>query len=176
MSKHKCVRDCYYLERLWTIGEVLEDTPGYEDAPANKHFAPIDGYREAMKDAAGAARTAGDDTRTTKQMRKDLESYGVEVSPRASRKTIFAKLRHYEQLDNQDAGQSKPKYAKGTPPAKEDLDLPQKAVSELSPDELENVTKKQMTAMIHRDRGIKINHATIKKEDMFTKDLELAAE
>jgi len=46
MSKYKCVKGCYYRDRLWDIGEVINS----ETAP-NKHFKVINEKKELDREA-----------------------------------------------------------------------------------------------------------------------------
>lgn len=39
MSKYKCIKKCYYLDRLWSVGEVIDSDK--EDEVIKKRFAPI---------------------------------------------------------------------------------------------------------------------------------------
>lgn len=162
--KHKCIRTCYYLHRLWNPGEVLQNTPGFEDAPPNKHFVGIDEYGRALEEVPTERKTAGDDPRSTLQLIEDLEKAGGIFEEGDSRKQVFAKLLKIEVAEQ--AGKKKP-----------DKDIPEnlspKAVSELTPDELEKTLKSDLVAMIMRDRGLSVN-PIMSKAALFEKDALLA--
>lgn len=147
MLKHKCIRDCYYNERYWSIGEVIEDTPGFEDMPPNKHFLPL-GAPNPMNDKPIVV--SGDDPRSTKQIREDLESkYGIKKAKNTPRKKLFAAWREAEQnageqprstggykapADDPEDGIIPANMAAGAP-------VNTKRVAEMSPDEIDQITK-----------------------------------
>jgi len=179
--KHVCIRRCYYLSRMWQEGEILEDRPGYDDAPPGKHFAPI-GSDEAL-DPMETIKFHGDDPRSTAQLIDALGRYGEKVSDGTPRKEIFRRLLiHEEALDERTPeGDMGGTTWKGPEEGSQvhiggaaDPDLPQKAVSSLNPDELEETTQKQLLAMILRDRDYKAPYNKTKRY-YFELDQKLAA-
>ncbi len=169
-DRHKCIRDCYYLQRLWKIGEIIEETPGFEDAPPGKHFALL-GSREAADAGKILNKTPGDDPRSTRQLMDALAEHGVTVDSSMSRKAVFNQLVALDQAKEQDAATATVHHEGGAA----DPELPRKPVSELSPDELETTTARQMIAMILRDRGHKASVGNSKVQ-YFDLDQKLAQE
>lgn len=100
--KHVCVRACYYLERLWSPGEVFEDIAPAADVP-NRHFVPVDGSGSVTVEDEREVLRHGDDPRSTAQMIAALKGYGVEVEKSTPRKEVFARLIHLEQASGKDA-------------------------------------------------------------------------
>lgn len=84
-DKYICIRKCHYLDRLWEPGEQF--VPPFDGAAPNRHFQingkPVGDER--------IVQGPGDDPRSTAQMKKDLETMGVDADG-MSRKDIWRKL------------------------------------------------------------------------------------
>lgn len=128
MKKYICVRDCYYLETLWKVGNQLP-----EGEKPNKHFVAL-GEGEAIPEDP-VALTPGDDKRSTKQIIKDLGNHGRNGM---SRKEAF----HLWMELVKDGEIEAPKTAKKS--KKEKGGTPVKPISELTPDELDKMGSKQI--------------------------------
>lgn len=165
MQKHKCIRDCYYNERYWSAGEVIEDTPGFEDMPPNKHFLPL-GAPTPVDDRPIVV--AGDDPRSTKQIREDLERvHGIKKPKNTSRKKLFAAWREAEQ-DGKESPKAKPGGYKAPAEEPEEAVVPGnlKQIVTMSPDEIDAITKADIAARLG------VNPISFNKTELIEKAIE----
>jgi len=169
MIKHVCIRDCYYNARYWSIGEVIEDTAGFEDMPPNKHFAELGGRLPA--DAMPII-IAGDDPRSTNKIRAELKAkHDIKMPKDASRKVLFAAWVEAEKGAGNDAGTKEPAKTEGTrdinkPVAPSDFGKITKLVGDMSPDEIDDITKRELA------QRLDVSFTSYKKAELIEKAID----
>lgn len=120
-ERYVCIRRCYHYRaavvegkknsyRSYQPGDYLES-----GAPPNRHFV-LEG--ETPEEEAPIVTTSGDDTRSTKQVIKDLKKiYGIDIDPTSTRKVAFkkwtemetrAKIKAEEEEAAKDKGEKEP--------------------------------------------------------------------
>ncbi len=139
--QHVCIRECYYLERHWTVGEVFESTPWTEGCKPGKHFIR---KGSSMPASGQPIVIAGDDPRSTAVLREELESkHGIKLPKKTSRKVIFAEWR-----DAEGSTGSQPAAPKEKTQSMDNVAAPGSQglvkINDMNPDEIDDITKKEI--------------------------------
>jgi hypothetical protein len=125
----------------------------------NKHFSEAG----AVAEVSGAI-VAGDDPRSTNEIRADLEKLGIKVKKSASRKELFARW-------CEETKKTSPVVKKEEP---EGDPLEGKKFSELGPEDIENIKVAEIVAAVKHRFSIDMKFGGKKKTDLikFAIDLE----
>jgi hypothetical protein len=161
-QRYVAVRDCYYgppgLRKLFRAGEYLID--GWEPG---KHFVP-EGEEPEIEERP--IQGPGDDPRSTREMLKELEKRGIDMKgePRGA---VFRKLIEIER----DEGLTTTEAA----PAVEGDPLAGVKFYELSEDDIETFTAKEIIASMTHRFNVDMSFGGKSKKQLVQLGLELEA-
>lgn len=167
VKRHTCDRNCIFSGKYWYSGEIYEQLDGMPDPP--KHFSC--GIEEDPPDPVESGSFLEiqlKEMTATNIAKKIMLEYGVKLDTVQTREQLITQAMA---VITDPQTPRHPDSSRGEPVA---ADLPAKCVSELSPDEIETTTRKQMVAMIKRDRGIDRKPAGSSKAGLFELDAKLA--
>jgi hypothetical protein len=160
--RYVAVRDCYYgppgLRKLFRAGEYLID--GWEPG---KHFVA---EGEEPEEVEPAIQGPGDDPRSTRQMLKELEDKGIDMKGEA-RGAIFRKLIELEREEGIT-------HTELAPPVEGDP-LAGVKFYELSEDDVDRFTAKEITASITHRFNVDMSLRGKSKKQLVQLGLELEA-
>ncbi|RLB89355.1 MAG: hypothetical protein DRH26_11750 [Deltaproteobacteria bacterium] len=115
--EYVAIRNCYYSDGVFAhkyfhVGEKLPE--GWKhDANGCTHFAPAAEAKKIIKSGSAEKRamTAGDDKRSTEQLRTDLRKFMKVVPHTWRRKKVWSELMKRETAESKDAA-TNPKQEK----------------------------------------------------------------
>jgi hypothetical protein len=156
-GQYICVRDCFHGGRLFKAGDAFEPTP-ITDKP-NKHFV-LNGTPENPAEAKKVY-TAGDDQRTTKELRADVMALAEKLSEpkparNASRKKLWMAWVDLCTLDERPISPDTPapavpKKEDGQVKAPSELGRPRfdnpilnKPFAQMTPDDIDSITAREI--------------------------------
>jgi len=154
MSEYVCHKECYYMETHFKAGDPL---PG--GLEPNKHFKRLG---EVIAEDRPAI-TAGDDIRSTDEIRASLKELGEKVKEGTSRKVMWAREKFLK-------GQTFVKPTVTLEELGDDVDPSTlKPFGEMTPDELQGKTCKEIAEHCMAKYGEKVPHTGISKADLIIK-------
>lgn len=155
-TEFRCHRKCYYLEKLWSVGEKL--WPG---AVPNKHFSTDDDFEENAEAAERVPQFHGDDPRHITIMLAELKSkHDIELPDTTTRKEAFLA---WQQAEAKAKGITDPiAIATALPKANPPI-LLEKKFKDMAPDDIDKARLVDMQYTIKAKFGYDVNIVGAKK-------------
>jgi hypothetical protein len=110
-STFVCIRECVTFNKHFMPGDGFPENWYKQGYKPNRHFAHKKEAFDALEESKGERTlfTHGDDRRSTKQIRSELEKFVSDVPENWNRKQMWLELRRYEAADAREAPKSRKK-------------------------------------------------------------------